>query len=243
MGHHQSPIDITSSHLVQNVSMYLKLKDYHNQVFPVMLHNNGHSVELSISDEIRPVISGPAVDNKVYQLHDVHFHWKSGSIGSEHFVNGKQYAAEIHFVHYNAAYGSFRAAKSQPDGLAVLSSFIEISSKTNRKLDPVISGLTEVDKIGSKSVLKEPLNLLNLISRDLKVFYRYKGSLTTHPCTESVTWIVFPVPIRISGDQFDHFHKIKQYEQHHTQGNVRRLQPINGRKIESSYIALSGSRN
>lgn len=32
-------------------------------------------------------------------------------------------------------------------------------------------------------------------------FYRYRGSLTTPPCYESVQWTVFRQPLTISADQ------------------------------------------
>jgi carbonic anhydrase len=36
-------------------------------------------------------------DNQEYKLLQMHFHWR----GSEHFINSKKYAAELHLVHQN----------------------------------------------------------------------------------------------------------------------------------------------
>lgn len=52
----------------------------------------------------------------------------------------------------------------------------------------------------------------------------YPGSITTPPCTEGVTWVVFKTPLHASVAQ------IKKFQSHrpHT---CRPLQPLNGREI------------
>lgn len=37
--------------------------------------------------------------------------------------------------------------------------------------------------------------------RDIDTFYSYTGSLTTPPCSEAVSWILFPAPLHVSFDQ------------------------------------------
>jgi len=57
----------------------------------------------------------------------MHAHWGScAGHGSEHTVNGKQYDAELHIVHFNTKYGTPENAADKPDGLAVLGIFIEV---------------------------------------------------------------------------------------------------------------------
>jgi len=46
-------------------------------------------------------------ENQQYKLLQMHFHWR----GSEHRINGKRYAAELHLVHQS---------KKNPSKLAVL---------------------------------------------------------------------------------------------------------------------------
>lgn len=53
------------------------------------------------------------------------------------------------------------------------------------------------------SVSLPPVSLAQLIppERNLTSFYRYKGSLTTPGCTESVAWTLFESPIPLSAEQ------------------------------------------
>ena len=48
---------------------------------------------------------------------------------------------------------------------------------------------------------------LLLLLHLLHYYYSYKGSLTTPPCSESVTWIVMEEPVQVSQDQLDAFRK------------------------------------
>ncbi|XP_036431940.1 carbonic anhydrase 3 isoform X3 [Colossoma macropomum] len=87
------------------------------------LSNNGHSVQLSLSP--RMYVSGLPHRYSAAQLH---FHWGSPNVlaGSEHTVNGKQFAAEMHVVHFNSGkYPNISMALDKSDGLAVLGVFIE----------------------------------------------------------------------------------------------------------------------
>lgn len=52
----------------------------------------------------------------------------------------------------------------------------------------------EIEDVFSLSSLLPPLE-------DMEHFYTYNGSLTTPPCSEAVTWIIFPNALPISAIQ------------------------------------------
>ena len=58
-------------------------------------------------------------------------------------------------------------------------------------------------------------------------YYTYAGSLTTPPCTETVTWFVLREYAQLSSEQFDAF-------RHILGNNFRPLQKRNGRTVRST---------
>lgn len=55
--------------------------------------------------------------------------------------------------------------------------------------------------LNNEIALNKPIKLVSLLPKNTDVFYTYKGSLTTPPCNEVVTWIIFPMPVSISVSQ------------------------------------------
>ena len=121
----------------------------------------------------------------------MHAHWGcAGKGGSEHTVDGVQYDAELHIVHYNDKYGDPAKAVDQPDGLAVLGMFLKVG-KEHPELDKISNNLTKVATKDKTVALDEDfLNPTKFLPAN-KTYYTYPGSLTTPPLFESVTWIVF----------------------------------------------------
>ena len=56
-------------------------------------------------------------------------------------------------------------------------------------------------------------------------YYSYAGSLTTPPCTETVTWIVFTDSLTLSAQQLTMM--VDRYDP----DNYREFQPVNGRQV------------
>eukprot|EP00731_Ephydatia_muelleri_P039011 Em1042g1a len=95
-GKRQSPVAIYDAQAAKSQHL-VPLKYEHWGTFSsVQAKNNGHSINFSPATH-----DGKFINHKgTYALHQFHIHWgrKSGE-GSEHTLNGKQYEAEIHFVH------------------------------------------------------------------------------------------------------------------------------------------------
>ncbi|KAH3803405.1 hypothetical protein DPMN_131665 [Dreissena polymorpha] len=173
------------------------------------LKNNEHSIECQIT---KPgFLNGGPLGNQQFRLAQLHLHWEADDIrGSEHTIDGKQFAAEIHLVHWNTKYGSLAKAANKSDGLAVLGIMIKF-----RKFKHFPSAPVFIDASSSKfqSVEKHPffscvtipssLDPINLLPDNIDDFWTYEGSLTTPHLDESVQWIVFKEPVAFSYDQLD----------------------------------------
>ncbi|XP_072292029.1 carbonic anhydrase 12-like [Eucyclogobius newberryi] len=200
-GAFQSPIHIRSDLFRFDPSLGpIVLKNYNlSPNEQLTLGNNGHSVQISLP--LRMHISNLPHHFSAAQ---VHFHWGSASrpLGSEHMVNNKQYAGEMHVVHFNSdKYQNLSVAADKSDGLAVLGVFIEIG-EFNPAFDQFLKFLKGIKYKGQK-VQISGFNVKDLFPARLDEYYRYDGSLTTPPCYPSVLWTVFRNPVTISRSQFE----------------------------------------
>uniref|UniRef100_A0A2K5DZE5 Carbonic anhydrase n=1 Tax=Aotus nancymaae TaxID=37293 RepID=A0A2K5DZE5_AOTNA len=214
-GERQSPVDI-DTHTAKYDPSLKPLSVSYDQATSRRILNNGHSFNVEFDDsQDKAVLKGGPLDG-TYRLIQFHFHWGStDGQGSEHTVDKKKYAAELHLVHWNTKYGDFGKAAQQPDGLAVLGIFLKGKSADFTNFDP-------------RGLLPESLD-----------YWTYPGSLTTPPLLESVTWIVLKEPISVSSEQMLKFRKL------HFNGdgepeelmvdNWRPAQPLKSRQIKASF--------
>ena len=75
------------------------------------------------------------------------------------------------------------------------------------------------------------LNMMSLMPSKLDV-YRYKGSLTTPPCSERVLWSIVEKPIQFSQDQITAFRKLLP-------SNARSIQTMGARSFESTESGIA----
>lgn len=75
---------------------------------------------------------------------------------------------------------------------------LQITRNPNLNFNALINTLKEVNNAGNEALVNEAIVLDTLLPRNVDLFFRYQGSLTTPPCYESVTWILFPDPNDIS---------------------------------------------
>ncbi len=196
-GEQQSPIDLTGS--TAGDSMPLQF-DYHASQIDLVY--NGHTIE-----EIENQKSMLLIDEQEFALQQFHFHSPS-----EHTVDGKHFAMEMHLVH-----------KSSDDKVAVVAVFIE-EDEDNAAFDAVWDYLpTEANRERTQPTTVDAGTLLP----EGRKHFSYTGSFTTPPCTEDVQWIVMKEPVALSKEQIARFRAIIDH-------NNRPVQPLNGRTISLS---------
>ena len=259
-GSHQSPIDFEDACFPGSVtrvnkSLRIKLMKYNN-LLPIegydnqeskdkslMFMNNGHTAKLVLKgtnekNEWAPKISGSVVNHDVYQFNELHFHWdQNDTQGSEHSIDGSRYALEMHMVHWNVKYESMKEAAQHSDGLAVVAILFTPSIQENKRLSPIIDYLDEIVPYGSKVMIHEQFSLSSFLPFTFQTFYRYQGSLTTPPCSQSVTWIVLAQVQKVGYAQLNEFTCLDNRENTMFGNTNRQTQPLNERIVEVSTDA------
>lgn len=161
---------------------------------PGRVFDTGHAIQVEASPGANLTMGG-----KGYQLLQFHVHQPS-----EHLLNGRRYPLEIHFVH------------TAPDGtLGVVGVFAEagVASPALQAVLNAAGAAAGADRIA--------VDLPALLPDD-RSYFRYAGSLTTPPCSETVDWAVLAEPISVSDAQIEAIARLHP-------GNTRPLQPLNRR--------------
>ncbi|XP_060062699.1 carbonic anhydrase 2-like [Ylistrum balloti] len=231
-GKRQSPIDIVTAQAEFDPT----LPDHPFQVnykaeTNMELENNGHSVKAQMKE--RSELCGGPLEG-TYLLEQFHLHWgKNKGQGSEHTIDGEMYDAELHLVHYNSKYGTFANAADKTDGLAVFGFMVKVG-KSHKGFEKIAKGLGNVMMTGKKTNMEESFDPRCLFS-DLSTYWTYKGSLTTPPLFESVTWIVFQTPLEISEEQMGSLRLLQDSEGANIVNNYRPPLPVGNRVVNSSF--------
>ncbi|KAE8593503.1 hypothetical protein XENTR_v10019165 [Xenopus tropicalis] len=166
------------------------------------MHNTGRHVSFRLDKEQPVNISGgPLLYN--HRLEEVMLHFGSeNSIGSEHLMNKETSAGEVQLIHYNQdLYSNVTEASRNPNGLAVISLFLNVADNSNSFLNRMLNRET----ITRISFRNEATYIQDLSIEDLYPdtfgFLTYQGSMTIPPCYETVTWIVIDRPLNITSMQ------------------------------------------
>ncbi len=203
-GREQSPIDIAALTISNQVRLG---RNYQAATLKIIRHrhvadviDNGHTIQVNYDEGSNLQFGGVS-----YELKQYHFH-----APSEHTIEGRHYPMEMHLVHQSAA-----------GELAVLGALIE-QGNHNPAFEPVWANLP--DEVGEEVHHQQlAVNVDDLLPVDHNT-YRYRGSLTTPPCSEGVSWFVAVEPIELSANQIAAFTAIFQ-------GNNRPTQPLNDRTV------------
>lgn len=106
VGNSQSPVNLIRDQVATN-SRPLVIEGFSKMPSSIRIANNGHAAELRFRyRDGRPVrvLGGPL--KVAYNLDNIHWHWGSqDNLGSEHTLNSRRFAAEMHLVLWNSKYG------------------------------------------------------------------------------------------------------------------------------------------
>ncbi|KAL6424262.1 hypothetical protein ACFW04_009829 [Cataglyphis niger] len=244
----QSPIAISTSKAIPLPLPALEMIGYHDFLpMPQTFANNGQTIKLAINKNIThgrlPYIFGAMLkQNQQYEMEQLHFHWGTkNNRGAEHVLNGIRYPMEMHIVHRNKAYSNFSHALQHEDGVAVIAVFFQLQDEQNELLQSLVNKLPDIQWAPLEVSVNISITLASLIPLNTDIYYIYKGSLTTPPCNEAVTWIIFATPVPISFRQMNTFRILSNGEEI-LGDNFRRLQDIGQRKIYIRRLMPSSPR-
>lgn len=203
-GVEQSPIDVSNAMPFEDSGLDRRIGEtilsvaQRARVMDII--NNGHTIQ--VTNDVPMTID---LGGTNYELVQFHFH-----APSEHTIDGERSPLEVHFVH--------RSAEGE---LAVLGILVE-KGEYNPLMQTILASLP--DRPGDNRHLED----LDLDMNELRPlpqhYYRYKGSLTTPPCSEGVQWVIMADKREISSDQMaDIVSRLH--------ANFRPVQPIGERRI------------
>jgi len=175
------------------------------------------------------------------ELIQMHFHTIS-----EHTFNGLHAPGELHIVTYIKE-GESDYCDATGGCIAVFAVMLTYESEGNEG-NAAISRLFEImpEYVGPENGLMfhSDLHLDQLVPEE-RDYYTYLGSLTTPPCTESVTWIIFAESVPVEPDLIEKH----EFETSYTPGddctftyrdvcapprekvNNRLVRPLSGRQV------------
>ncbi|XP_032680730.1 carbonic anhydrase 9-like [Odontomachus brunneus] len=233
----QSPVSISTSKAIPLPLPALEMIGYHDFLpMPQTLTNDGRTVKLTINKNVMykklPYVFGATLKrNQQYEIEQLHFHWGAkNSRGAEHVLNGVRYPMEMHIVHRSLAYANLSHALQYEDGVVVVATLFQLRDEHNEYLRPFLERLPDVKWVHTELSVNISISLKSLIPSNTDIFYTYKGSLTTPPCSEAVTWIIFATPVSISFRQINIF-RILSSGKKTLEDNFRHQQGIGLRKI------------
>ncbi|MEO8159221.1 MAG: carbonic anhydrase family protein [Betaproteobacteria bacterium] len=200
LGQFQSPIDIPDAKTRKG--------DFQSLLFnykptPLKIVDNGRTIQVIYAPG-----SFVSVEDNRYDLLQFHFHKPA-----EEKIDGKGHDMDVHLVH-----------RGQDGKLAVIAVLLD-AGKENKLLKTLMENVPK-EKGKETTVGTVTISAVDLLPES-KGYYRFPGSLTTPPCSESVTWIVLKTPAQVSADTIARFSRLYPM-------NARPVQPLNGRDIQAT---------
>ena len=191
-GDQQSPVNITGTVRADVPRLVMSWTRR-----PDTIVNNGDTIRLNI-----PEGATLRVGNDVYRLVQFHFHHPS-----EHRINGTSTPMEVHFVHV------------LPSGAYGVVGMMMKAGRHHASFARIVATMPEQE---GPPVKADPAINPNAFVPFRRGYFRYAGSLTTPPCSETVAWMLLEEPIEVAGADIERFAKIFA-------NNARPLQKLNRR--------------
>ena len=194
-GVQQSPIDLAGAIPAGGGGLELQWEPTDAQVV-----DNGHTIQVDMAAGSAIILEG-----RRFSLLQFHFH-----LPSEHTVEGRSSAMEVHFVH-----------QADEGDLAVIGVFMD-PGEDHPALQAIWDAIPGVGEAPAPLAGVDP----NAFLPEGRGYFRYAGSLTTPPCSEVVSWVVMTESIAVSQAQVDAFAALYPM-------NARPVQPLHRRFILS----------
>eukprot|EP00923_Selenidium_pygospionis_P032069 GHVN01056705.1.p1 GENE.GHVN01056705.1~~GHVN01056705.1.p1 ORF type:complete len:205 (+),score=18.64 GHVN01056705.1:649-1263(+) len=169
-----------------------------------------------------------------YLAASFHFHTPA-----EHTIGGVRYPLELHIVHQKIDSHSENANQDADDLLVIAIHFMPSNRGTLKEgsfLTDVVRSLpnrTEGDKIA-----RGYFTLHTLLDTGTYM-YRYAGSLTIPPCTESVSWVILHPALQVSAENVAKM--ISLLTPKGTLGNYRAPQNDKNKKMVYRAVCVKSS--
>jgi carbonic anhydrase len=212
----QSPIDLPAHRGLSQSKLNTTLG-----LTSTLTASRGHGLKWSLNTVNYPTFY---VHGLKYELIQWHCH-----TGSEHFVEGHQYPAECHFVHY------FK--RDSGSEYAVIGVFLNDSAKiSNSAFSKLLDDLPataewEKQQLNINFAWNEIISGINL-----EYYWSYSGSFTTPGCDEGVQWTVLRDVVEVTPSQIKQIEKSSGFD-----NNFRPPMPLYGRVVEDGSDIINSS--
>ena len=235
-GMRQSPINVRSSMAAPTAALDDSVVVHITKHIPLLV-NTGHYFELDQTSPMHSLRrSGESLPHttaeskgwtrilgNTYNFYQVHWHSPS-----ENTIDGERFAMEAHFVH-QLNDSSLVGTNAR---LAVVAVMYELREEAcNPDLDQFWS---QLPMMPGDAPFDAPIDIGSWLSGRMLAggYYMWKGSLTTPPCTEGVTWLLLRNRSYVCPRQLERLRTSLGRMQHGVDVNNRVVQPLNGRRVQ-----------
>nr|KAF6409176.1 carbonic anhydrase 11 [Rousettus aegyptiacus] len=248
VGKRQSPVDVELKRVLYDPFLPPLRLSTGGEKLRGTLYNTGRHV--SFLPAPRPVVNvsgGPLLYSHRLSELRLLFGARDGA-GSEHQINHQGFSAEVQLIHFNQElYGNLSAASRGPNGLAILSLFVNVAGNSNSFLSRLLNRDT-ITRISYKNDAYFLQDLsLELLFPESFGFITYQGSLSTPPCSETVTWILVDRALNITSLQADFLRDVTRTIHIHSQFPTVLLRQMHSLRLLSQnppsqiFQSLSGN--